>query len=925
MKTVLSLFLMCFPLFLLAQPCTTTNATGCGCPDGTSDCDLIPDITISWYALQNYDGGPTEYSQNGNGADDGRLRLTGSTPNIGWGPFTVRGVDQNGYRWFVCGTDTVNIYDPNATVEYNCANGEVAKQILFQRIYHKSGNTMSFTEHMTGTMTYHPTHGHNHVDDWAVFTLRVEDPNEPDTLKWPIIGTGAKIGFCLMDFGTCDYYIGHCRDHQAYGSGNVLTMGNFPNYGLGGGQYNCSPIEQGISVGHTDIYSEYLDGMWINIPPTSCNGNYWIVAEVDPHNNFIEMNDNNNWTAIPFTLNKQLPPGTATAEITIGGDPYLCNGSSVTLQSSPALFYSWSTGDTTSQITVSAQGDYFVETNSTCGQAVSDTVTVQSINSAITLTEQDTTCFSGSLNLAAQGTGEVNWYDAPAGGNLLFTGTNYTTPVLQSSSTYYVENVTQTPGTVSFSEPHDHTGTSLYSANQFNGYIIFDCFSSFTLKSVKVYTDFSATRLIELRNSSGVVLADTSVYIGAGITRITLNFQIAPGTDYQLGTNTAVNQANFGYAGASLRRSGSGVNYPYVIDGVLSLNDSPYGQTYYYYFYDWEVAGGSISCASPRTAVEAVVGQHTPLSITGLDSVYQVNDNAVTIDGQPAGGIFSGNGISGNVFSPQQAGLGNHAITYSYADSYGCADITSMNVRVKSGQINASAGQDTVICEGQSATLTAAGGTIFLWSTGETLASIVVNPANTTTYSVTVSDSFGNSDIADVTVTVNERPTVDFTGLDSVYLDTDNPATLTGTPAGGTFSGEGMQGDIFYPSSAGAGGPYEIIYFYSDGNGCSNIRKRHVIVDADNTGLPSTNFATAIKVYPNPTQDVVFIDFSHTSVSRAHVRLLNSVGATVMSQEALIIGKSSLQKLNLSRLAQGVYLLEITTQENTSVTRIIRK
>ena len=58
--------------------CTTNNATSCACPDGSQDCDLLPDVTISWYALLNYLSGPNE--------EAGRIYVTGSTPNIGMGP-----------------------------------------------------------------------------------------------------------------------------------------------------------------------------------------------------------------------------------------------------------------------------------------------------------------------------------------------------------------------------------------------------------------------------------------------------------------------------------------------------------------------------------------------------------------------------------------------------------------------------------------------------------------------------------------------------------------------------------------------------------------------------------------------------------------------------------------------------------------------
>ncbi len=195
MKPRLLLTLLCITAVSIQgswAQCSTSNATTCVCEvGGQTNCDLLPDMTISWVALQNYAGGPSEYPQSGAGSNNGRLRVTGSTPNIGHGPLNVRGVDQNGMRWFLCGTDTFSISDPNSQTQFTCPNSQSPKQLIVQRVYHKNGNAMTFTERFAGTMTYHPTHGHNHVDDWATFTLRIEDPNEPNPLNWPVIGTGA--------------------------------------------------------------------------------------------------------------------------------------------------------------------------------------------------------------------------------------------------------------------------------------------------------------------------------------------------------------------------------------------------------------------------------------------------------------------------------------------------------------------------------------------------------------------------------------------------------------------------------------------------------------------------------------------------------------------------------------------------------------
>jgi hypothetical protein len=68
--------------------------------------------------------------------------------------------------------------------------------------------------------------------------------------------------------------------------------------------------------------------------------------------------------------------------------------------------------------------------------------------------------------------------------------------------------------------------------------------------------------------------------------------------------------------------------------------------------------------------------------------------------------------------------------------------------------VTANAGADQSICNGESATLTASGGSSYLWNTGETSQSITVSPVETTVYSVTVSEG-SSSDTDEVRVNVN--------------------------------------------------------------------------------------------------------------------------------------------------------------------------
>lgn len=627
-----------------------TMATSCACASqGQTNCDLLPDIMISWQAMQNEQyysglGGPTEYSQTSTSttgspgtANAGRLRLSGGTPNVGMGPLEVRGVRADGYRKFICGPVIDSVYSPTANnVGYTCSNGYTAKQILFQRIYHKNGPTMSFNEYERGTMTYHPTHQHYHVNGWTTMTLRIQQPGITDPRQWPIVATGGKLGFCLTNLFTCSSASGYCRDSNLSSPpGNIITNTAFgSNYALGT-EPGCSDDVQSIVAGKGDVYSENLDGMWINLMPGLCNNSnnaYYIVAEVDPNNDFIEANDANNWMAIPINLTAQTAgPVTGQGNIFCNGNTVLGPGQTRTLTASPGTAYLWSTGATSRSITVSAAGTYSCAVTCPCGSLSTPSLTLTSLSAPSAPTGTGSSRLGpGALVLSASGN-DLHWFDAQSGGSEVGAGNSFNTPMLQSTTDYWVEARNTFSGQqITVGKVANTTQGAYLSDKQ---WLFFDVTTPFKLKSFKVYANSVGQRHFVLVDRLGTLIAEKYIEIPAGLNTIEVNWDVPVGSQHRITAfddNTEVVR--------NLWYNNAGVTYPYPIGTFGSITGSSNGASNYYYLYDWVVSSDATVATSARTQVTATVIDPVNVSLhVRLEGPYDLNTGLMKDDLRVAG------------------------------------------------------------------------------------------------------------------------------------------------------------------------------------------------------------------------------------------------------------------------------------------------
>jgi len=115
----------------------------------------------------------------------------------------------------------------------------------------------------------------------------------------------------------------------------------------------------------------------------------------------------------------------------------------------------------------------------------------------------------------------------------------------------------------------------------------------------------------------------------------------------------------------------------------------------------------------------------------------------------------------GNAANTNVAPATTQIYIVTVTDSNNCLQTDNVTVNVHNLS-NADAGTDQNICAGDSATLTANGGSNYLWSNNAGTQSITVTPVSNTSYIVTVSDNFGCSSVDSVAVTISPIPEVNF-------------------------------------------------------------------------------------------------------------------------------------------------------------------
>jgi len=407
----------------------------------------------------------------------------------------------------------------------------------------------------------------------------------------------------------------------------------------------------------------------------------------------------------------------------------------------------------------------FPPNGATMGAAGTNTATITNFTitaaSATICAGQSTTLTASTSGTVPNGT-TIIWYDAIAGGNMIGTGATYGTPVLAAGTyTYYVGTcpgtyrlpvVVTVSNTAALAVSPNTTictgGNATLTATGGSNYAW-----STGATTATIYVSPTAT-------TTYVVTAASSCGPGTASVVVTVNSSLTP----TISGNTTICTG-----GSTTLTASGGTNYSWSTGATAAaIVVSPAATT----TYSVNVTSGSCSAGTSAT-VNVASGITAAISST----------NTTVCPGSPATLTASGgNNYSWSTTETTASIVVSPSVTTTYSvlvSSGNCTDAASITVTVSNNGIIANISGPTNICAGGSATLTALGGSNYVWSTAQTTAAITVTPVSSTTYSVIVSAGTCTA-TASMTINVGSNITASIAGSTTICGGSSSTLSASG-------------------------------------------------------------------------------------------------------------------------------------------------
>lgn len=321
------------------------------------------------------------------------------------------------------------------------------------------------------------------------------------------------------------------------------------------------------------------------------------------------------------------------------------------------------------------------------------------------------------------------------------------------------------------------------------------------------------------------------------------------------------------------------------------------------------------NCGGTSVDSIEIVQPTTPVAnLTGPSLICSGDTATLSVQTVTGGSYLWSNGATTPTIDVTTTG--SYSVTVTNCAGTANASITVSNPSAPSAAVSESGA--TTFCEGEATlTLTATGGSSWMWSNGATTNSITLSTvADAGTYTVTVYNDCGDDAVSTpVTVTINpaaSTPTVTYNndGTYSAssassyqwYLDGSAVSGATGQ----TFDATWYQGS-------------DISVEITDANGCT--------AESAGTSVSTDDVIASlgtIGVYPNPSNGTFNVQFENAVNGEYSLSLVNMLGQ-VIDTRTLSIDNLHTEEYQINDLDAGVYMLNISNGNFDTVKRITIK
>lgn len=557
---------------------------------------------------------------------------------------------------------------------------------------------------------------------------------------------------------------------------------------------------------------------------------------------------------------------TVRPDFTVGINPVnpsICSGDSVQLSSSNSLgaaaSYSWSPSATLSAASGSAvyaspanTTTYTVNANiNGCVRSGNITVVVNTLPAVSFTPPNPGVCAGSSVNVTANGGNSCLWGSDPT----LSNGANCTATMTPSSATYYTVTVTDNNGCKN-TDSVQVTVNAPFALNVSNDTTI--CPGVTTTVSASGASTYSWSSnpagFSSTNPSENVTPAVTTTYYltaSNGICSQTDSVKITVNPDFTVSVNPSAPVICAGDTIQLIANNSLNTNATYSWSPASSITSTTNDSV--------GVFPSTTSTYTVNTSINGCVRSSNVVVNVNQLPVVSFNPSGATVCSGSSLSITASGGTSCSwqpVSTLTNAGNCTASVspvidtyyTVTVTDNNSCSNTDSVLINV-GAPMSVTTSNDTSICPGSSATISASGAGTYSWSSlpagfASSTASNTVNPSVNTTYYVTasngvcsVTDSVVITVKPDYTLSINPGSPSICTG-DSVLLTVSNSlssgATYSWSPASGLSA---TTGSSVYASPSGA----SIFTVTSDINGC--IKNTNVTVNVNN--LPVISFTPA--------------------------------------------------------------------------------